>query len=115
MRASLLTRTPVNDQSQDAVLRDGELLHYVYVDNVCVMGADPMLVNAAMDEVVESLESVGLHTHERSVATPLVEALGVELDGEGRLCGVATKRYCRLEAGLRWTLKRRCVTGEQLE
>eukprot|EP00972_Heterocapsa_arctica_P051022 7499343-Heterocapsa_arctica.AAC.1 len=52
MRASVLTRTPVNDQSQDAVLRDGGLLHYVYVDNVGVMGTDPMLVNAAMDEVL---------------------------------------------------------------
>eukprot|EP00972_Heterocapsa_arctica_P101290 14929711-Heterocapsa_arctica.AAC.1 len=40
MRADLLTRAPVNDQSLEAVLRDGELLHYVYVDNVGVTGTD---------------------------------------------------------------------------
>eukprot|EP00972_Heterocapsa_arctica_P103972 15324145-Heterocapsa_arctica.AAC.1 len=53
--------------------------------------------------------------HERSAAAPLVEALGVELDGDGRRCREASKRYSRLEAGLRWTLQRRCMTGEQLD
>eukprot|EP00972_Heterocapsa_arctica_P111657 16427314-Heterocapsa_arctica.AAC.1 len=65
------------------------------------MGTDPAQVEAAMDEVVESLECVGLRTHERSAAAPLVEALGVEPDGEGRWCRAAGKRYGRLEAGLR--------------
>lgn len=61
--------------------------HFVYVDNVGVLGVVEKRVAEALEQVEECLNSVGLPTHEKELFGEAADVLGVEveqdpLDGE---------------------------------
>ena len=58
--------------------------HYVYVDNLGVMGLDPALVNRALDGGISALESAGLETHERAFGEAPMDILGIEVNAVHR-------------------------------
>ena len=68
----------------------------------------------ALDAAVDTLEAVGLRTHETDVTDTAVELLGVELNAELGCTRLSEKRYWRLERGLEAALARTRMSGEVL-
>ena len=89
--------------------------YYVYVDNVGVIGADEKVVRGTLADMVTSFEKRGLAVHEVEVASGAVEALGVVLDGRHRVTRLTLKRFWRVHGALEGLVRRRAVTGQQLE
>ena len=106
---------PIGGFGGHNIIVPGELRYYVYVDNVGIMGTDKVQVDTAMKEVALHLDSHGLKTHEKEPAATVIEALGVELDGERHRVRLSSSRYWRLDSALRWALSRRTLRGDQLE
>ena len=75
------------------VCGDGSLRHYVYVDNLGVLGLDYNLVCRSIDALVSELEANGLSTHETSVSSGPCEVLGVAKRPAGTRSG--TRRSSR--------------------
>lgn len=89
--------------------------HYVYVDNVGVLGVVRPEVAAALDGACRELDSAGLSTHEREESAREMEMLGVELDGTRQRSRLTSSRYWKLDSGLSALLRRRKVSGRMLE
>ena len=106
---------PIGGFDGHNIIVPGKLRYYVYVDNVGTMGNYRDQVGTAMKEVALHLDSHGLKTHEKEPATTVIEALGVELDGERHRVRLSSSRYWRLDGALRWALSRRALRGDQLE
>ncbi|CAE8643896.1 unnamed protein product [Polarella glacialis] len=113
--ATEMTSANCIEAKKHNVLRKEELLYFVYVDNIIIVGYAQDEVDRALGKVVEALNRVGLETHEEESAKPLAIALGIELDGVKRRTRLTDKRFWRLHAVLTWALRRKKLRGEQLE
>ena len=81
---SLRNSVILRDRGLPAVIRPGEpdkLLHYVYVDNLCILSTERGVTATALSEATELFDSQGLTTQEKFVSSGCAEALGVEHDG----------------------------------
>ena len=52
-----------------------------YADNMNICGIDKQAVQVAKDKVVTQLRKMKFRLHEEQDATPVVQALGFEIDG----------------------------------
>lgn len=112
----LRTSAWMRDRGPPAVLGgQATLHHYLYVDNLGILGLEKQEVSGALDAAREHLEGKGLLTHEASLSCDDVEVLGVTLDAGRRRTALTDKRYWRLEKGLEWLLQRRRTSGRVLE
>lgn len=68
-----------SDATGQMVLKPGLVtpMHFVYADNVGVLGASRAHVVQSLDEVVTYLTRVGLLTHEKEVFEEAADVLGV--------------------------------------
>eukprot|EP00972_Heterocapsa_arctica_P000443 64026-Heterocapsa_arctica.AAC.1 len=57
------------------------LQHYIYVEDIALLGLDHDAVERTLFDIVHEFESHGLPTHEKDIGARGVEALGVLLDG----------------------------------
>ena len=88
--------------------------HAVYVDNAGVLGLWRREVALALEGATEALASVGLATHETSVASGAADLLGVELCCTHGCTRLSEKRYWRLERGLGAAILRTRMSSETL-
>jgi len=114
---SLKGSRPLVDRGPPLVLVPGDerVSHYVYVDNIGVVGVVHSTVAAALDECVLQLDSRGLTTHDTELHSNFGDVLGVELNSELKCTRLTAKRYWRLERGLGAALARRCLSGKDVE
>ena len=89
--------------------------HYVYVDNVGVIGVGLRVVADTMNALISAFTARGLPTHELQVTDHELEALGVILDPCRRHTRIAAKRFWRVRQGITGLLRRRAVSGRLLE
>ena len=89
--------------------------HYVYVDNLGVMGVVEADVANALEGACNSLKSSGLDTHEEILCKEKMDSLGVELDAARQRTRLTDKRYWRLEGALEWTLRQSRLSGQLVE
>ncbi len=104
---------PIIDRGRKVTLAG--IRHYVYVDNIGVIGWNEDDVNSALDSSISTLENCGLKTHEKSSARPVDEMLGMQVDGIRLRCRCAPTRFWKLYKTLEWALSRRCLDGRTLE
>ena len=89
--------------------------YYLYVDNFGVLGHDEKKVEALLENGCGWLTEQGLETHEQEIMPQGGEALGCMLDAGTRTTRMTTKRRWRMDGALRWALRRRRLSGKQLE
>ena len=85
-----------------------------YADNMSICGIDKQAVQVAKDKVVTQLRKMKFRLHEEQDATPVVQALGFEIDG---LRGeVGPSHTTRRSSELRfWRCPRPRVSGAAVE
>ena len=79
-----LLDAPLSDHGPPLVL-GGKVTkpsHYVYVDNLGILGVVRMEVARALDAACEGLNAIWLTTHERELSSASMTMLGVELNAE---------------------------------
>lgn len=86
-----------------------------YVDNVGIIGADRKTVALAGLEAKAALEGAGLECHGLEEPSRHLNTLGVEFNSELRCYRPTRDRYWNVLLSARWLLKRRSVSGKQLE
>eukprot|EP00972_Heterocapsa_arctica_P098098 14473223-Heterocapsa_arctica.AAC.1 len=91
------------------------LQHYVYVDNIGVLGLEHDAVEQTWSDIVHEFESHGIPTHEKDIGAHGVEALGVLLDGTLRRTMITAKRFWRVRNGLLHAVRRGRLSGRALE
>jgi len=107
----------VHDRSAPLVLsrRDTRPSHYVYVDNLGVIGIAKKSVVDVLDSACGALDRSGLTTHEREESDAMMDMLGVRLDAVRQCTTLTPSRFWKLEKGLEALLRRKRVSGEMLE
>lgn len=80
--------------------------HYVYVDNIGVMGCRRKAVAAGLGHALEEFESRGLVMHESGVYGERCEVLGLEIDRVRHRSSVGLRRLWRLRRATDWLLRR---------
>ena len=88
--------------------------HYVYVDNMGVIGQNGERVCSSLDELVQAFESVGLQVHGREVRSDGIEVLGVVVDGQRLQTRPTSKRLWRVRQAITGMLQLRAVRGDDL-
>ncbi|CAK0789693.1 unnamed protein product [Prorocentrum cordatum] len=83
---SLRDGAPLSDVGKPLVLRlaagTAQIEHYVYVDNIGVIGQNGGRVSSSLDELAQAFEAVGPRVHGREVRCDGIEVLGVVLGGQ---------------------------------
>ena len=110
LRGSLEMR----DRGPPLLLPSRGLGRYTYVDNLGVVGCPGHVVSDALAGAERSFEQAGLALHKTELGA-VEEALGVELDGEAMETRATHKRFWRVRLGLLEALRRRRISGLQLE
>ena len=86
-----------------------------YADNMNICGIDKQAVQVAKDKVVTQLRKMKFRVHEEQDATPVVQALGFEIDGlRGEVRPIPYKRE-KLRTTLLWLSTRPRVSGAAVE
>ena len=83
--------------------------HYVYVDNLGVLGWQPYHVSKAMAASSSEFNRLGLETHDDATFEGAGEALGCRLDGERMATTLTASRYWKIRAALAWVLRCRSL------
>ena len=86
-----------------------------YADNMNICGINKQAVQDAKDRVVKQLRQVKFRVHEEQDATPVVQALGFEIDGlRGEVRPLPYKRE-KLRTTLLWLATRPRISGAAVE
>ena len=111
------SKSRISDRGPPPVLSpfDSMPKHYVYADNLSIIGLDPASVQQALDGGIDALESAGLETHERAFGGSAMDMLGVEVNPEFQCTRLTDTRYWRLERGIDAALRRRRLRGRAVE
>lgn len=101
----------------DLTLRDGRVLHAVYIDDVVFIGLDPDRVAATLDEYLEVLGLLKLPAKPAKVIRPStdgVEGLGFVIHGTEHTVGVSAVKRQKLVDSTAKLLQQRFATGRQV-
>jgi len=117
---SLSSSSLLCDRGRPLILRvfgggRDELRHYIYVDNIGVIGLVFDAVKGALLEVTEVFTRNHLDLHGTEVTDENVEMLGVLLDARQTCTRVLSRRAYRLRQGIAALLQRGRCSGAQLE
>ncbi|CAK0879867.1 unnamed protein product, partial [Prorocentrum cordatum] len=106
----------ITDHAEPIVPRKGgEVQYALYVDNLGVLGGAEPPAQLALGAGCAALGAVGLKTHERELLAGGGETLGRMLDGRQLETRVTEMRRWRIDGAFRWALRRRRLSGKQLE
>ncbi|CAK0801028.1 unnamed protein product, partial [Prorocentrum cordatum] len=106
----------IADHAEPIVPRKGgEVQYALYVDNLGVFGGAEPPAQLALGAGCAALGAVGLKTHEHELMAGGGETLGCLLDGPQLETRVTEKRRWRIDGAFRWALRRRRLSGKQLE
>ena len=85
---------------------------YVYVDNLGVLGLNR---EAALEELHDKFNGLGLHLHKSEVGSDRVEALGCVIDGRRLRSSITPQRLWKLRQAITGLLRHRRVSGRAVE
>lgn len=91
------------------------LAHYVYIDNLGILGIDPEEVRRNLDSTNRHFNNIGLDNHEIRSASSSGEAWGICVEGGRHLTRNTWQRFSHLYFGLTGILERRRVCGWVVE
>ena len=86
----------IADRSSIGVMRGERVAHAQYVDNFFVSGVDASRVQLAFDRMRSILEGWGFDIHEVSEAQPVVQGLGLMIDGAKKRISLPAARIWKL-------------------
>ena len=86
----------IEDRSWAGQVSKGRLVHAEYVDNFFVSGTDADLVQRGFNRLRAVLEQWGFRIHDVSDAAPVVEGLGLLIDGNAGRISLTAKRIWKL-------------------
>ena len=95
-KAGLLESDCIEDRSWIGHISPGRVVHAEYVDNFFVCGTDRERVQKSFDGVRRVLETWGFDIHEVTDAQPVVEGLGLRLDGTEKRVTLTSSRIWKL-------------------
>ncbi|CAK0838221.1 unnamed protein product, partial [Prorocentrum cordatum] len=95
--------------------RPSSMGHYTYVDNMGVLGTTEGAVRRGLEGAISSFGGVGLEVHETAVTNEGGAALGVQLDGRAGCTRPTPARFWRIRGAVQALLRRRAVSGLELE
>ena len=118
-QATVALNVPVDQVLADGrpapSLVEGKPVLIPYADNLNVCGTDREAVQNAKQKVVKHLRELNFRIHEEQDATPVVQALGFEVNGDlGIVRPIARKRE-RLRLVLLWLSTRPRISGASVE
>ncbi|OLP76584.1 hypothetical protein AK812_SmicGene43464 [Symbiodinium microadriaticum] len=87
----------IEDRSWAGQVSKGRLVHAEYVDNFFVSGTDADLVQRGFNRLRAVLEQWGFRIHDVSDAAPVVEGLGLLIDGNAGRISLTAKRIWKLQ------------------
>ena len=108
----------VSDRSPPLVINPSDpnmLHHYVYVDNLGVIGQNQELVQQGVQAMQDHFNSKELLLHPGEVQCDDIKALGIHLDGRNKRTRVAPERLHKVRQALRCLLRRGRCSGKVLE
>ena len=91
------------------------LSHYVYVDNLGIIGQNKKLVSEGLESMENHFNSKQLLLHPGEVHTGSVKALGIQLDGSSKTTRISPERLHKVRSGLRGLISRGRCSGRVLE
>ncbi|CAK0872205.1 unnamed protein product, partial [Prorocentrum cordatum] len=95
--------------------RGEALRHYIYVDNMGIVGAESERARSALDEVTEASAEKGLLVHGQAATPGAPEVLGVEIDGQLLQSRASGKRRLRARQAIAGLLQRGRCSESALE
>ena len=95
--------------------RPDTLNHYVYVDNLGIIGQNKDLVSKGLESMETHFNSKQLLLHPGEVHTSSVKALGIQLDGTSKTTRITPERLHKVRSGLRGLISRGRCSGRVLE
>ncbi|OLQ14569.1 hypothetical protein AK812_SmicGene1346 [Symbiodinium microadriaticum] len=95
-KAGLLESDCIEDRSWIGHISPGRVVHAEYVENFFVCGTDRERVQKSFDGVRRVLETWGFDIHEVTDAQPVVEGLGLRLDGTEKRVTLTSSRIWKL-------------------
>ena len=118
-QAAIALNVPVSQVLADGrpppCLQGGTPLLIPYADNLNVCGIDKESVQHAKEVVVEHLRKLNFRVHEEQDASPVVQALGFEINGKLGLVSPIARKRDRLRLVLLWLSSRPRVSGAAIE
>ena len=94
--AGLLERDRIEDRSWTGLVSGEQVVHAEYVDNFFVSGTNAGQVQTAFENIRGVLEGWGFEIHEVSEAQPVVQGLGLVIDGEKKRVSLSSSRVWKL-------------------
>ena len=91
------------------------LNHYVYVDNLGIIGQNKDLVSKGLEAMENHFNSKQLLLHPGEVHSGSVKALGIQLDGTSKTTRITPERLHKVRSGLRGLISRGRCSGKVLE
>ena len=91
------------------------LNHYVYVDNLGIIGQNKDLVSKGLEDMENHFNSKQLLLHPGEVHSGSVKALGIQLDGSSKTTRITPERLHKVRSGLRGLISRGRCSGKILE
>lgn len=89
--------------------------HYVYVDNLGIIGQSKEGVTSALSSMEDHFNSKQLLLHPGEVHSDSVKALGIQLNGSSKTTRITPDRLHKVRAGLRGLISRGRCSGKVLE
>ena len=86
----------IEDKTWAGQVSKGRLVHAEYVDNFFISGTDKDLVQGSFDRMRSVLERWGFRIHDVSDAAPVVEGLGLLIDGDAGRVSLTARRIWKL-------------------
>jgi len=99
----------------DAGLRGRGRAHYLYVDNIGVLGFGNTMIGDVMDQATKSFEKDRLMMHEIQVLPTQAKALGTDIDLVRMRSTIHRARPWKLRQALVWALRCRRLPGRVWE
>ena len=115
---SLSESSLVHDRSPPLVIDPCDthvLNHYVYVDNLGIIGQSRDLVTNGLQSIENHFNSKQLLLHPGEVHSESVKALGIQLDGARKTTRITPERLHKVRSGIRGLISRGRCSGRVLE
>ena len=103
------------DRRVPPVLEEGDVGRVVYIDNQLFLSAAPHGASQARRRAHGFLTKLGLPLHEIQDDVSTIDFIGLELDGLKQTVRASGMRRWRVRQGTQALLRRKLVTGQQVE
>ena len=118
LTSGLEQSTLISDRTPPLIIHPnspGQINHYVYVDNLGIIGQKHELVETGLTNLQSHFNDKQLLLHPGSVESGEVKALGVCLDGQRKRTRITPERFHKVRQAIRGLIRRGRCSGKTLE